>query len=48
MTDPVVKERLQNTGNATMDMSAQDFARFVRSEIDTYTKLLRAAGIQPQ
>jgi len=48
LADPVVKERLQNTGNATMDMSPQDFARFVRSEIDTYTKLLRAAGIQPQ
>ena len=48
MTDPVVKERLQNAGNTTMDMSPQEFARFVRSEIDTYTKLLRAAGIQPQ
>jgi tripartite-type tricarboxylate transporter receptor subunit TctC len=48
MADPTVKERLQNTGNTTMDMSSQEFARFVRSEIDTYTKLLRAAGIQPQ
>jgi tripartite-type tricarboxylate transporter receptor subunit TctC len=48
LADPTVKERLQNTGNATMDMSPQDFARFVRSEIDTYTRLLRAAGIQPQ
>ena len=48
MADPTVTQRLQNTGNTTMDMSPQDFSRFVRSEIDTYTKLLRAAGIQPQ
>jgi tripartite-type tricarboxylate transporter receptor subunit TctC len=48
MADPVVTQRLNNTGNTTMDMSPQEFSRFVRSEIDTYTKLLRAAGIQPQ
>ena len=48
LADPVVKERLQNTGNTTMDMSPQEFARFVRSEIDTYTKVVRAAGIDPQ
>ena len=48
LADPVVKERLQNSGNATMDMSPQEFARFVRSEIDTYQKVIKAAGIQPQ
>ena len=48
LADPTVKERLQNSGNATMDMSPQEFARFVRSEIDTYTKVVRAAGITPQ
>jgi tripartite-type tricarboxylate transporter receptor subunit TctC len=48
LADPTVKERLQNTGNSTMDMSPQDFARFVRSEIETYTKVVRGAGIQPQ
>jgi tripartite-type tricarboxylate transporter receptor subunit TctC len=48
LADPQVKERLQNSGNATMDMSPQEFARFVRSEIDTYQKVIKAAGITPQ
>src|SRR5678816_4533041 len=48
LADPQVKERLQNGGNETMDMSAQEFARFVRSEIDTYQQVIKAAGIKPQ
>jgi tripartite-type tricarboxylate transporter receptor subunit TctC len=48
IADPAVRERLVNGGNDTMDMSPQDFARFVRSEIDDYTKVLRAAGVKPQ
>jgi tripartite-type tricarboxylate transporter receptor subunit TctC len=48
LADPQVKERLQNGGNTTMDMSVQEFARFVRSEIDTYQKVINDAGIKPQ
>ena len=48
LVDPVVKERLQNGGNETMDMSPQEFARFVRSEIDVYQKVIKDAGIKPQ
>jgi tripartite-type tricarboxylate transporter receptor subunit TctC len=48
LQDPTVKERLQNGGNETMDMSPQEFARFVRSEIDVYQKVIRDAGIKPQ
>jgi len=48
MADPAVRERLVNGGNETMDMSPQEFARFVRSEIDDYTKVLKAAGVKPQ
>jgi len=48
LVDPVVRERLVNGGNDTMDMSPQEFARFVRSEIDDYTKVLKAAGVKPQ
>ena len=48
LADPAVKERLANLGNDTMDMSAQEFARFVRSEIDVYQKVIRDAGIKPQ
>ena len=48
LQDPTVKERLQNGGNETMDMSPQEFARFVRSEIDVYQKVIKDAGIKPQ
>ncbi len=48
LADPQVRERLQNGGNETMDMSPQDFARFVRTEIDVYQRVIRAAGITPQ
>lgn len=29
-------------------MSPQEFAKFVRSEIDDYARTARAAGIKPQ
>ena len=48
LADPVVLERLKNTGNSALDMSPADFARFVRSEIEAYGRIARAAGIQPQ
>jgi len=48
LADATVRERLANLGNDTMDMSAQEFARFVRSEIDDYQRVVRAAGIKPQ
>ena len=48
LADPTVKERLANTGNEPMDMSAQEFAKFVRSEIEDYQRVVRGAGIKPQ
>jgi tripartite-type tricarboxylate transporter receptor subunit TctC len=48
LADPGVKEKLANLGNDAMDMSAQEFARFVRSEIEDYQRVVRAAGIKPQ
>ena len=48
LADPVVKERLVNAGNETMDMAPQEFARFVRSEIEDYGRVLKGAGIKPQ
>jgi tripartite-type tricarboxylate transporter receptor subunit TctC len=48
LADQGVKEKLANLGNDTMDMSQQDFARYVRSEIDDYQRVIRAAGIKPQ
>src|SRR5690242_10349981 len=48
LADPGVRERLSNLGNDTMDMSPQDFARFVRSEVREYARVIKAAGIKPQ
>ena len=48
LADATVKERLSNGGNDSMDMAPQEFARFVRSEIEDYQRVIRAAGIKPQ
>lgn len=48
LADPGVKEKLQTLGNDTMDMSQDEFGRFVREEIDIYQKVIKAAGIKPQ
>jgi tripartite-type tricarboxylate transporter receptor subunit TctC len=48
LADPGVKDRLANLGNDPMDMSPQEFARFVRSEIDDYQRVVGAAGIPKQ
>ncbi len=48
LADPGVKEKLQNLGNDTMDMSPAEFAKFVREEMDTYQRVIKAAGIKPQ
>jgi tripartite-type tricarboxylate transporter receptor subunit TctC len=48
LADPTVKSRLENLGNTTMDMSPAEFAKMVREEMDTYRRLLAAAGVKPQ
>ncbi|MEK6246204.1 MAG: tripartite tricarboxylate transporter substrate binding protein [Pseudomonadota bacterium] len=48
LADPGVKEKLLALGNDGMDMSPAEFAKFVREEIDTYQRVIRAAGIKPQ
>jgi tripartite-type tricarboxylate transporter receptor subunit TctC len=48
LADPGVRDRLSNLGNDTMDMSPNDFAKFVRSELDEYARVIKAAGIKPQ
>jgi tripartite-type tricarboxylate transporter receptor subunit TctC len=48
LRDPGVKQKLQSLGNDTMDMSPQEFAKLVRSELEDYSKVLKAAGIKPQ
>jgi tripartite-type tricarboxylate transporter receptor subunit TctC len=48
LADPAVKARLQSLGNDTMDMSPQEFAKLVRTEMSDYARVLKAAGIKPQ
>ena len=48
LADPAVKEKLVALGNDTMDMSPAEFARFVREEIDTAQRVVKAAGLTPQ
>jgi tripartite-type tricarboxylate transporter receptor subunit TctC len=48
LADPGVKGKLQNLGNDTMDMSPEQFAKLVRSEMQDYARVLQAAGIKPQ
>jgi tripartite-type tricarboxylate transporter receptor subunit TctC len=48
LADPAAKERLVNGGNETMDMSPQEFSRLVRTEMDEYAAVLKAAGVKPQ
>jgi len=48
LADPTVRDRLSNLGNDTMDMSPDDFAKFVRSETDEYARVIKGAGITPQ
>ena len=48
LADPGVREKLSNLGNDALDMTPEAFARFVRSEIDDYARVVKAAGIKPQ
>jgi tripartite-type tricarboxylate transporter receptor subunit TctC len=48
LADPGVKEKLLNLGNDTMDMSHDEFAKFVREEVSAYAAVIKAAGIKPQ
>src|SRR2546423_14019928 len=48
LADPGVKQQLQALGNDTMDMSPQEVSQIVRSEMEDYAKVLKAAGIKPQ
>src|SRR6266581_733898 len=48
LKDPAVRDRLVGLGNDTMDMSPEEFKIFVRSEVQEYARVVKAAGIQPQ
>jgi tripartite-type tricarboxylate transporter receptor subunit TctC len=48
LADPGTKSKLENLGNTTVDLSAADFAKLVREELESTRRLLQAAGVKPQ
>jgi tripartite-type tricarboxylate transporter receptor subunit TctC len=45
---PDVREKLAALGNEPLDLAPAAFARFVREEVDSNARVIRAAGIKPQ
>lgn len=43
-----VREQLAKLGSDALNMSPAGFDKFVRKEIDDYTRIVKAAGIKPQ
>jgi tripartite-type tricarboxylate transporter receptor subunit TctC len=48
LKEPAVRDRLVSLGNDTMDMSPDEFKKFVASEVAEYARVIKAAGIKPQ
>ncbi|OAI51852.1 hypothetical protein AYO46_07155 [Betaproteobacteria bacterium SCGC AG-212-J23] len=48
LADPGTKTKLENLGNTTADLSAAEFAKLVREELDSTRHLLQKAGVKPQ
>jgi tripartite-type tricarboxylate transporter receptor subunit TctC len=45
---PDLLERFAKLGNEPMSMTSEEFARFVRSEMESAARIVKAAGITPQ
>jgi len=45
---PDVRKRLNDIGGEPSGMPTEEFARMVRSEIEKWNKVAKAAGIKPQ
>jgi len=43
-----VKDRLSGDGAEPVGTSPEQFAAFLKSEVDKWTKVARAAGIMPE
>ena len=48
LASPEVRQKLVAGGNDVMDMTTEQFTKFVRDEMESYGKVIRAAGIKPQ
>ena len=48
LTIPDVRKRMNEVGGDPVGMSSEDFSAWVRSEIERWNKVAKAAGIKPQ
>jgi tripartite-type tricarboxylate transporter receptor subunit TctC len=48
LAEPELRERLAKLGAEPMAMTPVEFARFIRSEIEDSTRIVKASGIRPQ
>jgi tripartite-type tricarboxylate transporter receptor subunit TctC len=48
LASPDLKGRFLNDGLEAMGGSQEEFARFIRAEIDKYAKLVKSSGMKPQ
>ena len=47
LAEPAFKARLADLGVEPMPMTSAEFGKFVGSETDKWTKVIRSAGIKP-
>ncbi|MGH8640189.1 MAG: Bug family tripartite tricarboxylate transporter substrate binding protein [Burkholderiales bacterium] len=48
IASPDIRERFTSDGQEPVGGSPEEFARFIRNEIDKYAKVVKAAGLKPQ
>lgn len=48
LKDPGVRERLLNLGGDPMDLTPEEFKKFVQAEVERSKVIIKAAGIKPQ
>jgi len=46
--EPQVREQFARLGMQPSPMKPEQFAKFVREEIDVYKRIVKQAGIEPQ
>jgi tripartite-type tricarboxylate transporter receptor subunit TctC len=46
--DPDVRKRLEDLGAEVLGTSPEEYSAFIRSEIEKWGKVIKAAGIEPQ
>ena len=47
LRDPKVAEQFANQGGIPIGSSPQDFASYLRSEMDKWARVIKEAGIKP-